>query len=805
MTTRLATHPANGPLPDTAYAAAWLLLRSRWLGESPAVLHEVTADQGRAVAVVALDGSLPQTTAGEWLATVARCRSEAGAPPDDGATAEPEVLWLRSAAAARDARAAVRLWVVQTAPRGLRLHADADPRCLDADALRILLAAIAATADHVLAQPDAPLSAIPTAPPADLHAQLVTWNRPVAPVDASLTVTGCFQVQARTDPHAIALVEGDDRMCYGELDRRSHVLARHLECSGVRAGERVGLMLDRSMDAVVAQLAILRAGAVYVPIPTDHPPQQISAMLAQAGVRLAVTVRAHDALVPEPLARIHLDAWSPAQQDSTGGDPAIDGESIAYVMCTSGSTGAPKAIEISHRAILRLVVDAEYAAFGPGASMLHAAPLGFDAATLEIWGPLLNGGCCVIHDERIPTGPGLARTVARHGVHTAWLTAALFNAVVDDDPAHLRGLRHLIIGGEALSVAHVRRALAALPELALTNGYGPTECTTFAATYRVPAALPEDLRSVPLGRPIQQTVLRVLSPALDLLPTGLVGELCIGGQGLANGYLGQPGLTAERFVADPFGQPGDRLYRTGDLARWLPDGTIEFVGRRDGQIKIHGHRIEPGEVEAALLSHPDIRSCAVVARPDAAGRTRLVAYLVARAEPLAWDTLRAHLAARLPAALLPSAQVWLPALPHTPNGKLDRGALPAPTQARPALSQPYAQAASPAERQVCQAFAAVLQIDPVGRDDNFFDLGGDSLRAVQVLALLQNEGAPRLSTNLFFRHPTPAGIAARLQAPGTGARPRTAAAPPAGAAGTDAVALIGTAGRFPGAVDVEQF
>lgn len=497
---------------------------------------------------------------------------------------------------------------------------------------------------------------------------------------------------------------------------------------------------------------------------------------------------------------INRTAWNP---------PALDAESVAYVMYTSGSTGTPKGIEICHRSILRLVVGVDYVELAPGLAMLHAAPLGFDAATLEIWGPLLNGGCCVIHEERVPTGTGLAHTIARHHVHTAWLTAALFNAVVDDDPAHLSGLRHLFTGGEALSVPHVRRALAALPGLTLSNGYGPTECTTFAATHRIASPLPEDLRSVPLGRPIKDTVLRVLSPSMALLPTGFVGELCIGGHGLARGYLRQPALSAERFVPDPFGGPDDRLYRTGDLARWLPDGTVEFIGRRDGQVKIHGHRIETGEVEAAILAHPAVQSCAVVARPDESGQLRLVAYLVARSEKISWDALRAHLGARLPAALIPTAQVWLAQLPVTPNGKLDRKALPEPAGERPELAQPFEEAHDVVEQQVCDAFARALRISKVGRNDNFFDLGGDSLLVLQVLADLQRGTELPLSTNLFFRNPTPKAMGERMQpagdqpamaaAAGSKDRPTAAATFSArpGSGIDDAVALVGTAGRFP--------
>ncbi|WP_164546878.1 polyketide synthase [Variovorax sp. 3P27G3] len=756
----------SGQLPDTLFAGAWLLLQSRWLGTPlPAPLE-----------------------AGAWLADLdLSCRSAPQATHD-------ALLQLSFDAASAS------------------LYMEAAPGLLDAAGLDRLLAAIADTAEDLLAHPGAALGDIRTLPLADRSDQLDAWNSVLSPIDLALTVPAMFSRQAAASPDAVALAQGDTRMSYGELDRRSGDLAQRLQSLGVRAGDSVGMLLDRSMSAIVAQLGILKAGAAYVPVPTDYPPERIAYMLEEAGAHQVLTAREHRHLIPPHHGVFLVDEHADNENRSSWNPPAIDAESVAYVMYTSGSTGTPKGIEICHRSILRLVVGVDYVSLVPGLAVLHAAPLGFDAATLEIWGPLLNGGCCVVHDERVPTGAGLARTIARHGVHTAWLTAALFNAVVDDDPAHLSGLRHLFTGGEALSVAHVRRALAALPGLVLSNGYGPTECTTFAATHRIELPLPEDLRSVPLGRPINDTVLRVLSPSMALLPTGFVGELCIGGHGLARGYLRQPELSAERFVPDPFGGPGDRLYRTGDLARWLPDGTIEFIGRRDGQVKIHGHRVETGEVEAAILAHPGVQSCAVVARPDGGGQLRLVAYLVSHSgeEKVSWDTLRAHLAERLPAAMVPAAQVWLEQLPVTPNGKLDRKALPEPVGERPELAQPFEEAQGAIEQQVCEAFARALRISKVGRNDNFFDLGGDSLLVLQVLAELRRGTGMQLSTNLFFRNPTPKAMGARMQPASD--QPATAAAAglkdrPAAAATPlhDAVALIGTAGRFPGAADVEQF
>jgi amino acid adenylation domain-containing protein len=801
-----------GLLPDTLFAAAWLLLQSRWLGRPDVALDEAVAPGAQpGVARVALQSDGAQT-ASQWLIQVDGARRTAVALPATGSS-PPFALWLRDGAGAGAGEAAtLQLAFSASTPESASLQLNASASLADLHTLEVLLAAIADTAADLMERPTVSLREIRTLPAADRQRQLLEWNQPLSPYDPQLTVHALFDRQAAQHGDDIALIGEGESLSYRELGLRAEGIARRLQARGIRAGDTVGVMLDRSAAAVAVLLGILKAGAAYVPVQPDFPAERIAFMLSHAGVGLVVTQAAHRHLVPSERPLLSIDDRAPNEAELAPFAPAAaNGESVAYVMYTSGSTGTPKGIEICHRSILRLVVDAHYVDLQPGAAMLHAAPLGFDASTLEIWGPLLNGGICVVHDEQVPTGAGLARTIGQHAVKTAWLTAALFNAVVDEDPVQLTGLSQLLAGGEALSVPHVRRALAALPGTTLINGYGPTECTTFAATHRIPRDLPADARSVPIGQPINDTVLRVLSPTMALLPAGTVGELCIGGRGLARGYLQRPDLSAERFVSDPFGGPGERLYRTGDHARWLADGSIEFIGRIDGQVKIRGHRIETGEIEAALLAHPGIKSCAVLARPDAAGRLRLVAYLVGRAAEVPWSALRQHLALHLPEAMMPAAQVWLDQLPVTTNGKLDRRALPEPPNQRPDLAQPFEEARGEAERRVAAIFARALGIDQVGRNDNFFDLGGDSLLVLKVLAELQRGSERRLSTNLIFRQPTPAAVAAGLQdsAAPAASRPSATATPAAKAAkpGSDmeAVALVAMAGRFPGAADVEQF
>ncbi|MDB5732093.1 MAG: pksJ, partial [Variovorax sp.] len=805
--------PAGSSLQDTAYAAAWTLLQSRWSGQSDVTFCAIPAQDDVSADLRTCTISCdPAAPASAWLAAFDGARRQAH-PVAVGAPAPSAVVaWAGSGAPG-----AAQLDKMNAPCLGLdaqagRLWLGASAGLLERAVAQRLLEAVADTAADLIDRPQAPLSELRTLSDTDRERQLSLWNTRPAGGDPALTVPALFARQVERHGDAVALVAGGERVDYRELDRRSDLIARHLQAQGIRPGAMVGVMLDRGIAAVATLLGILKAGAAYLPVQPDFPAERIGFMLADANACLVAVSPSYRDRVPSGFAALDIAEgdWAEPAALPPLMPVAASGEALAYVMYTSGSTGTPKGIEIPHRAILRLVVEANYVELRPGDAVLHAAPLGFDAATLEIWGPLLNGGCCVVHDEAVPTGAGLARTIARHSVRTAWLTAGLFNAVVDDDPAQLGGLEQLLTGGEALSVPHVRRALATLPGVALINGYGPTECTTFAATHRIPRDLPADARSVPIGRPINDTTLHVLSPTLDLLPAGLVGELCIGGHGLAHGYLGRPDLTRERFVPDPFGGPGERLYRTGDRARWRDDGTIEFIGRADGQIKIRGHRIEPGEIEAALLAHPGVKSCAVVARPDASGRLRLIAYLVPTEAEVPWPALRAHLAARLPEAMLPAAQVWLDALPITPNGKLDRRALPEPRGERPELAQPYEEARGEVERQVCAAFARALEIDRVGRNDNFFDLGGDSLRVLAVLADLQQGRAERLSTNLLFRQPTPQAIAAALAGESLGAPPSTevAGAPRPGPRAADAlepVALIAMAGRFPGAADIEQF
>ncbi|OOG51117.1 type I polyketide synthase [Rhodanobacter sp. C01] len=652
---------------------------------------------------------------------------------------------------------------------------------------------------------DCALESIDIVDPAERHRLLVEWNATDVPRCAADTVHGLFAAVAGQHADKIAVVDDQGSLTYAQLDQRSDGLAARLRDAGVAPGAIVGVMLDRSVDAVTAILGVLKAGAAYLPLDMAYPEERVAFMLDDAGVRIVVTPRVDRVL---PLAgSIMRVAVADASEgiDATCARVVLDGDALAYVMYTSGSTGTPKGVEIQHRSIIRLVCGVDYITLGSDTRLLHAAPLGFDASTLEIWGALLNGGCVIVHDEAIPTGTGLARTIARHKVSTAFLTTALFNAIVDVDPRHLAGLDELFTGGEKVSVRHVRRALDALPGTTIIHPYGPTECTTFTTTHRVSRDLAADAPTIPIGRPIADTRLYVLNQCMELLPIGVIGELFVGGIGVARGYLRRPELSAERFVPDPFGSEGERLYRTGDLVRYLPDGCIEFVGRMDGQVKIRGYRIETGEIEAVLTSHRSVGACAVMAREDQPGRKRLVAYYVCIGTEVTAQALRGYLGASLPEFMVPACYVRLDALPLTANGKIDRRALPAPDASRPQLAVPYMDPVGSMEQQTCTVFGELLGLDRVGRDDNFFDLGGDSLSAVRAVNQLNKLAAHELTMLAFFQNPTAAALVVAMEG-----RPQPAPTTHDMARGerdTDAepVAIIAMAGRFPGAGDVEAF
>ncbi|HZF11989.1 MAG TPA: amino acid adenylation domain-containing protein, partial [Thermoanaerobaculia bacterium] len=605
--------------------------------------------------------------------------------------------------------------------------------------------------------PDSPVARLPLLGKEERQQLAAEWND-TASAFPRRSLHRLFEAQAAARPEAVAVVWENGELTYGELDRRAGRIARALRRLGVGPEARVGLCFERSAEWVTAMLGILKAGGVYLPLDPTYPRERLDLLLQDAAPAVLVGIRPLLEKLPGTVPRLALEALETIPEVS---GPEVEPEGLAYVLYTSGSTGMPKGVEICHQAVVRLVRKTGYAAFGPGEVFLQLAPLSFDAATLEIWGPLLNGGRLALFPPRPFSLAELEAAVARYGVTTLWLTAGLFHLAVDEGLAGFAGLRQLLAGGDVLSRGHVERALAQLPGVELINGYGPTENTTFSATHRLRRSLGEG--SVPIGRPIANSRAYVLDRELELVPVGVVGELYVGGAGLARGYLQRPERTAERFIPAPFGGVGGgRLYRTGDRARWRVEGVLEFLGRRDFQVKIRGFRVELGEVESALLRHPGIREAVVTA-----GAESLVAYYVPAGDEVDVAELRTFLGQRLPEPLVPSAFVALAALPLSSNGKVDRRALPAPEEVPTAGGGAAVAPRTPVEAALAAIWEEVLGLDRIGVHDNFFHLGGHSLLALRVLSRLRATLGVTLPLQTLFASPTIAELAAAVAAGST--------------------------------------
>ncbi|HPU56490.1 MAG TPA: amino acid adenylation domain-containing protein, partial [Verrucomicrobiota bacterium] len=496
------------------------------------------------------------------------------------------------------------------------------------------------------------------------------------------TIHRAFETQAAQTPDAVAVSFQGRTLTYAELNARANRLARRLHALGVRPGVRTGVCLERSPELILSLLAILKAGSAYVPLDPACPSKRLAFLAQDAALPVVIASESFDTSVFAGTGTAVLAVNDAAINTQEAGnlDAHAASEDPAYVLYTSGSTGAPKGVIVPHRAVLRLVRGADYARFAPDEVFLQFAPISFDASTFEIWGALLNGARLEIFPPHMPSLAELGRVIHERAVTTLWLTAGLFHQMVDEQLEDLRGVRQLLAGGDVLSVPHVAKLIRNVPECRLINGYGPTENTTFTCCFPVPSFW-RPRRSVPIGRPIRGTQVFVLDEQLEPVPTGVPGELCIAGEGLALGYLNQPELTAERFVSNPFGPPGSRMYRSGDRVRLLPDGNLEFLGRMDQQVKIRGFRVEPGEIETALRRHPGVHDAAVTARETHTGR-ELVAYVVAAGQKPAPETLERFLRTKLPPYMMPASFVFLDALPLTANGKVDYRALPAPAASR---------------------------------------------------------------------------------------------------------------------------
>ncbi len=620
--------------------------------------------------------------------------------------------------------------------------------------------------EAIVADPRAPIGGLELLDDDERRQLVVEWNDTSAPFPDGCIHT-CFEEQVERQPQGVALTAGAVSLTYEALNERANRLAHHLQSLGVGPEVRVGVCLPRSGDAVVALLATLKAGGAYLPLDPEYPTARLAFMIDDGHVEVVITSSAWLDRLDADASRVvclDRDAEQIAAMPPSNPSSTVGADDVAYVLYTSGSTGAPKGVMIEHRAVVARLFGVDYVRFDEVGALLHMAPLSFDAATFEIWGALLRGGRCVVYEERHVSLERFGALVRSENVDTLWLTASLFNLVIDENWRHLSGVRQAIIGGEALSPAHVADALRLLPGLRLVNGYGPTEATTFAICHEIDARDAEG-RSIPIGRPIANTEIYVVDANLRPVPVNVVGELYIGGAGLARGYLERPALTAECFVSNPFDpDPNARLYRTGDLARYRADGLVEFVGRLDDQLKIRGFRVEPAEVEAVLRQHPAVAAAVVVANQNERGQRQLVAYVVAAttAHPPKGD-LHDFLRARLPSYLVPAGLVWLEALPLLENGKLDRSALPDPDADGPSREATYAAPTSPMERAQAAIWTEVLGIERVGIDDNFFDLGGDSLLAALLFARTARRTGRDIPLSILFSGPTIREVARAIE------------------------------------------
>ncbi len=646
--------------------------------------------------------------------------------------------------------------------RELGLQLAYDQNRFDARTIERMLGQLGFVLEQVMEGGDLHLSALALVDAAERRLVVEAWNQTDRPFPRDVTLHALFDKHVRERPDAEALTWGDVRLSYAELDARANRLAHHLRRYGVGPDARVGVLLERSLELIVSILAVIKAGGCYVPLDPTYPAERLRLMLDDSGARVLVTLSEMAVgVTASDLRIICLDddadrlADHPVEAPESGATP----DNLAYIVYTSGSTGKPKGVMVGHRHVVQLVVETDYVQFGPGDRIAQASNASFDALAFEMWGAFLNGATLVgIGREVLLSPPALHTFLREQRITTLYQTTALLNQLSREVPDIFAPLREVLFGGQQVDPASVRRILAGGKPQRLLHVYGPTETTAWCS-YETVEHVAEDALTVSVGKPTGNQRIYILDTSLHPAPLGVPGEAYVGGVGIVRGYLERPGLTAERFVPDPFGgEPGARMYRTGDKLRWKADGTLEFMGRLDGQVKIRGFRIEPGEIESVLSAHPELSEARVIVREDTPGEHRLVAYVVGTAGT---DALPTYLRQSLPEYMVPTAFVVMEQLPLTPNGKLDVKALPTPDRAP--REESYVAPHTPVEEALAGIWGEVLGVERVGIHEGFFELGGHSLLAMRVVSRVREAYGVELPLAALFRHTTIAGLAPELE------------------------------------------
>ena len=618
--------------------------------------------------------------------------------------------------------------------------------------------------EAIVADPEQPIDELPLLTEPERNQLLVEWNDTAADDPNDRSIQQLFEAQAACTPDGVAVEFDNKQLTYAELNSRANHLAHHLIALGVGPEVLVGICLERSPELIVGLLGILKAGGAYLPLDLGYPKERLSFMLTDAQAPVLLTEHGLLGELPHYDGRIVcLDSDRETISTLPNTDPACrtTAGNLAYVIYTSGSIGKPKGVAVRQCGVIRLVCKPNYVVLSPQETVGQVSNVAFDAATFEIWGALLNGGTlAIIAQDTVLAPEAFVTALERHRITCLLLTTALFNAISLAMPEAFRGVRQLLFGGEACDPERVRAVLEAGPPENMIHLYGPTETTAIATFYPIKGVRKGD-RTIPIGRPISGTRVFILDRHGAPTPVGIVGEIHIGGLGVAAGYVNRPQETNEKFIEHSFsGCSNERLYRTGDLARYLPDGNIEFCGRIDDQVKIRGHRIEPGEIKAVLAEHPAVSQAVVMVREDTPGDKRLVAYIVP-VEPslFEFESARAFLNQRLPNYMRPAAYVLLERLPLSVNGKIDRRALPAPQYDHEQAGNRFVAPRDMLEESIARVWREVLQLEQIGVHDNFFEFGGHSLTAMQVVTRLRRTLQREIALRDIFNFPTIAKLA----------------------------------------------